>query len=194
MKDNKWATEGHRRATLLRAKKKLMGKLEIDQRLKLLIGAKCIELFINATGMVENLLVRNRYTRKDNYILTPTEKLSRYLTKAHSECELLQPVYFPMIVPPVDWTSPHGAGFLMNSGTLEVSLVKSMTDQDLLALAKTDLSRVYEALNNVQRTAWRINKRVAAVMQEIWERGGNAAGLPPRELPEFPRKPWEHTG
>jgi len=189
-KDNRWASESHRRATILRAKNNLLGRIKMETPMKLLIGAKCIELFIGATGLVESLLIRNPSNGKENYHLCAAPETAEWLAKANAECELLQPVHFPMIVPPRHWDAPVGGGFLTNAGTLQVQLVKTRNLEELMSLADQDLSQVYSALNTIQDTQWRINTTVLDAMSAIWEMGGGLAGLPQRELPEIPQKPW----
>lgn len=186
---NRWASESHRRATLLRAKKKLVGRDAFDLASRLHIGSKCIEIFIHSTGLVEKILISHPRSKKDNYQLCATAITQEWLAKAHGECELLQPMHYPMIVPPVDWLTISGGGFLTNQATHQVSLMKTIDTAELLRLAKTDMPNVYAAINSVQRTAWRINQRVADTLAEVWKVGGRA-GLPNRELPELPAKSW----
>lgn len=186
---NKWASESHRRATLLRAKKKLVGRDAFDAAAKLRIGSKCIEIFIASTGLVEKLLISHPQSKKDNYQLCTTAVVQEWLAKAHGECELLQPMHYPMIVPPVDWTTPMDGGFLTNQNTFQISLMKTQDTHELLELAKKPMPDVYRAVNTVQQTAWRINGRVTDVLAELWNQGGRA-GLPNKELPELPAKPW----
>jgi DNA-directed RNA polymerase len=189
-KDNKWASESHRRATLLRAKTKLLGRAEFTSVQKVQIGSRCIETLIEATGLVEKILTKNPKTRKSNYQLCATQVLQEWLEKAHNQCELLQPMNFPMVVFPVDWNDPVSGGFLTNQNTHQIQLMKTRDIEELMALAEKDLSRVYSAVNSVQRTAWRINQKIYRAMEEVWA-VGDRAGLPAKELPELPRKTWE---
>ena len=188
-KDNKWASESHRRATLLRAKVKLLGKTEYPQKVRYGIGQKLVEMFIEATGMVERVMRKHPVTGRENYYLCSTPLTDRWLEKANAECELLQPLHFPMVVPPRDWNSPVGGGFLNNNGTLQVPLVKTRNKPELMALADKDLTKVYSALNIIQRTPWRINKKIFHVVEQVWK-VGDRAGLPARDLPELPKKTW----
>jgi len=191
-KANKWASESHRRATVLRAKTKLLGKIQYKTAHKVQIGTRCIETFIESSGLVEKILIRHPVTKKDNYQLCATQVLQEWLAKAHSDCELLEPVHFPMIITPTDWTSPVGGGFLTNKQTLQYGLMKTRNNHELLRLDKGDMSRVYAAINTIQHTQWRINRRVYEAMSQVWNVGGRA-GLPDKELPELPRKTWEKT-
>jgi DNA-directed RNA polymerase len=189
-KHNRWASQSHRRATLLRAKKKLMGKDSISSSDRVHIGMICIDTFIKATGLVEKLLIHHPTRRRSNYCLIATDATQEWLDKAHQECELLQPISFPMIMEPVDWDAPVGGGFLSNQHSLQLPLVKTRNTKELLKLGDEDLSQVYQSINTLQRTAWRINKHVMTAMIDTWNIGG-VAGLPSRDLPPIPEKPWE---
>jgi DNA-directed RNA polymerase len=95
-----------------------------------------------------------------------------------------------MIVPPVDWTNPFDGGYY----DLPLTLVKNK-DRDkvgrayLQELANRDMPQVYEAVNTLQRTPWRVNRNVFEVVHKLFfsdEFKGNIAGLPPRDRFEKP--------
>lgn len=50
---------------------------------------------------------------------------------------------------------------------------------------------VYEAVNRMQETPWRVNRKVLRVMQQIEDLGGGRAGLPKRDPLEIPVKPFD---
>jgi DNA-directed RNA polymerase len=183
--DNKWASEGHRRNTLMRAKKKLSGRTEMSREKKLKIGVRLLHIFIASTGLVEEIQLDGYDVNR----LMPSQETLEYLEKAHGECELMNPLHYPMVVPPKPWTSPFGGGFVSSHATIKPTLVKTRDREELFHLATQDMPKVYEAINHVQMTGWRINTRVLNVMSELWKVGG-VAGLPDKEIPPIPAKPW----
>lgn len=187
-KDNRWASESHRRATILRAFDKLLGKSSMQSKEAFLLGQKLIELFIESTGLVAKVLV-DQPNGKQIFRLIPMQETVDFLSKAHGECELLQPLHLPMVIPPKDWNSPVGGGFVSNSAAINLTLVKTRNYPELMKLRKKNLTRVYHALNTVQKTKWRINTRVLAALEDAWKVGG-VAGLPQKDLPPMPPKPW----
>ena len=48
------------------------------------------------------------------------------------------------------------------------------------ALRYSDMSKIYEVIEYLSNNPWKINKRLLAVVEKIWENGGNAAYMPER--------------
>jgi DNA-directed RNA polymerase len=188
-KNNKWATEAHRRATILRAQQKFMGRTEMSSVERLLIGRCCIELFIESTGLVERVLL-SRNNRKPTYYIVSTQLTETWLDQANQECELLQPLYYPMVVQPQDWVSTSGGGFLSNETLHNLTLIKTHNTKELMRLADYPMPEVYKAINTIQHTPWRINRKVYHILQDAWNIGG-FAGLPHRDKAQVPPRTWE---
>lgn len=103
----------------------------------------------------------------------------------------------PTIIPPKPWTSVFIGGY---HGVLSTRTVfmrhhpyinNTKTLQRYLSrLNEVDLSEVYEAVNRIQETPYRINKFTLNVMSDILAQGGGRAGLastiPTEKLPPFP--------
>lgn len=155
---------------------------------KLSIGVRLIEMVISATDM----FVREKTfvgEHKSESILRGTPKLLEWLAKQHTSCSLLQPFVLPMIAKPNPWTTPFDGGFY----SIQNTLLKT-TDNDHLETLENipdQLKYVYSALNALQDTRWRINKNVLEVMRQLWELGGDRAGLPPRDGKAIPAKPFD---
>ena len=179
--------ERHRRTVILRAKRKLgIEDTEWPEQAKLRIGVKLIELFIESTGLVER--VQNS---KSQWILRATPEVDKWLQEQHARCEILEPVYQPMIIPPTPWTTSYGGGYRTNSVSFRFKLVKTRDLAYLDELAEWNMPLVYRALNALQETPWRINRRVFEVMKTVWDRNSGLAGLPKRDWNEpEPPKPW----
>lgn len=152
---------------------------------KLHIGIKLIEITEAATHMVQHVLVRNR--KKTETYLEATEAL---LAEIKSRCaldEVLCPEYQPMLIPPVDWTSPLGGGYISGRA---LNFVKCRRKEFHEELATADLGLCYNAVNGLQRTAWKVNQQVLEVLGEIWRHTDHTFGeLPAREHGEKPPKP-----
>lgn len=97
--------------------------------------------------------------------------------------------YMPMLVEPVKWRSFNRGGYLVLRSRL-MRTHGSRSQQ--FAIARVDrlkLQRVFEALDILGRTPWRINKRVHDVAEKIWADGGCLADLVDRKNVEVPAKP-----
>lgn len=69
------------------------------------LGQKLLDTFIKTTGLVKlgKQLINSK--RKERHLVA-TQALMDHINKLEGECELMNPVMFPMIVPP----RKHGQG------------------------------------------------------------------------------------
>lgn len=104
----------------------------------------------------------------------------------------------PTIIPPKPWTTYDDGGYY---GELQsISTLLRFHDQRtvfgkkyLKKLGQMELTGVRKAINSIQATPWKINKKVLAVIQDVMELGGGRAGIPyineapkPMVLPNAP--------
>ncbi|RKF83818.1 DNA-directed RNA polymerase, mitochondrial [Golovinomyces cichoracearum] len=99
----------------------------------------------------------------------------------------------PMIVRPEDWTGFKKGGYIAHPcQTMRIKY----GDQDQrkyceAAIAQGDMSTVFQGLNVLGKTPWRINNAVYEVMVEAWNTGEAIANFPPLnpqfEVPEEPQ-------
>lgn len=177
----------HRRKVIMRAKRKAgISDEQYPEILRLHIGVKCIDLFIKSTGVMERVQQKGR----DLIKLRPVEEIDEWIINQHAKCELLNPMYLPMILPPKKWTTAFGGGFLLNEENVRQKLVRTRDNKALHDLNDREMPLVYRAINAAQETAWRINRRVYEVMKELWETGSTLGSLPDREKMPLPTKPW----
>lgn len=155
---------------------------------KLQIGTKCLELLVDAVpDLFEIVREPNPKTGRLELVMRPTEKLATWLERMHGQCELLNPIHLPMVVPPKPWTSPFSGGY---TGS-RVPLVKAASRPFLEDLAAVQMPQVYAALNAIQSVPWRINTAVAEVMGQVWQAGSCIGGLPSRDDMPLPPRPLD---
>lgn len=159
---------------------------EITVSEKMHLGAFVLETLIDATGLFEVELTPVN-ARDKVYLLKPTESVTDWLDKQHARSELLDPMLMPMVIRPRRWRNPFVGGYLRRMPGKR--LVKTPDKEYQQRLAQTDMPLVYEAINHIQETPWRINRRVMEVMREVWDAGGNLGGLPERHDAPLPPKP-----
>ncbi|MGS1015430.1 DNA-directed RNA polymerase [Allosphingosinicella humi] len=160
-------------------------RVSIASRELLHLGMIALELLIEATGLFTEELVRKNKDR--TYILRATEPVRKWLVDQHSRSALLSPILLPMIIRPKRWRSPSSGGYLRKLPGR--GLVKSADPEYQARLRNADLTKVYEAVNHIQETPWRVNRKVLEVMRRVWDEGGLLGGLPAREdtpLPPIP--------
>ena len=95
----------------------------------------------------------------------------------------------PMIVPPTEWTGPQKGGYRW----LEADLMRTHGSQvQLEALQYADLSLVYDGLNILGSTAWKINQEILDIAQTCWNDNIPIGDIPSRvdlEVPPEPTRP-----
>jgi DNA-directed RNA polymerase len=108
--------------------------------------------------------------RKMRYYIRLTWEAEKILEAGHEFRQHLRPRYQPMVVPPIEWSQKDRGGYL----ELAVAVVKRHHKSRPLEISDT----VYEALNHISSTPWKINTRVLEVAKLAWNRGGSLAGIP----------------
>lgn len=111
-----------------------------------------------------------------------------------------RPLSWPLVIPPVPWTSTVGGGFHFREGLdhpaiprplRPLTLVRRASKEQRAMLAKADLTTVFAAVNAAQATAWRINPRVYATLARMMELGIEAPGITKADPKEIPPRPPE---
>ncbi|KAL6190212.1 hypothetical protein ACLB2K_036610 [Fragaria x ananassa] len=97
--------------------------------------------------------------------------------------------YMPMLVPPLNWTGyDKGAHLFLPSYVMRTHGAKQQR-QVLKSTPRKQLEPVFEALDTLGSTKWRINKRVLGVVDRIWASGGGLADLVSCEDDTLPEEP-----
>jgi DNA-directed RNA polymerase len=156
---------------------------KFDKNVWFTLGGKLVEVLLSSTDLFELQSVGGEVDK-----LHPTQKFidiwktntDYALLHAYSSC--------PTIIPPKDWTDINDGGYY---GELAVfnSMLRLYRFQDggyyykkyMSKLKSADLSKPMKALNSIQSTPWKIDKKVLEVAHEIVKMGGDRAGLPRTE-------------
>lgn len=176
-------------------------KTEFDSKEVILLGAKLIEILLNSCDLFE-IYKPKRMDEIDRLI--PTEKFWKIwntnelylINKVHANC--------PMVVPPLPWKNRHKGGyhgelkrfhsFIRTAKFTWKSCKNYYYDKYKKQLDQTNLTRVFEVVNHIQATPWKINKDVMHILEKVIDRGGELAGLPrlqPFEHPPMLKNPTQ---
>jgi DNA-directed RNA polymerase len=173
--------------------------LAISPNHRYLLGAKLVDLLITATGLVmvhtettKRSGNRKNAARKQLYVEAEPDTLE-WLSKRNGMLELLKPVTLPMVVPPVQWAPGERGGYRFALRNRH-SLVRGASKAHSETINGTHMPLVYQAVNAIQNTAWRVNTDVLKVLLDIKEQGGGLAGVPLQDLIEPPAKPFNIGG
>lgn len=152
-------------------------------------GMLLIDLFQQVTGFIE--VVDKREEKNKTYkIVVPSAEVINFIEKNFDAAQMLNPVYLPMVVPPADWEGPRGGGYLtIHSKQLTLVKTKNRNYLEELEGMPEQMAPVYEAINHIQRTPWKVNEFVLAAFQIIHDRGLATAGLPSGEDLPVPPSP-----
>lgn len=156
---------------------------------KATIGRIMVELWCDITqhGTIQTYWQRGKTNKK----VVGTEQALAFLAHQHERCSLSQPWLLPMVMPPRPWTAPDRGGYILGNALNGYSVVKTMqrTHGFIGELHHHDLQQVYDALNLLQSTSYRINRVVHQTMQALWDAGESVPGTPSNDPEPLPPKP-----
>lgn len=156
---------------------------------KIHLGMKLIELFIEATGFIT--LEQDFVKAKDTpYRVVPSPSVLEWIIKKNASGSVMQPELLPMIIPPKDWASSWGGGYI-SKALPRLALVKTFDHPYLEDLSAVEIPKVFTAINGLQKTAWQINAEVLMVFRELWNTGMEIGDTPAKALEENPPKPLD---
>ncbi|KAH6817431.1 DNA/RNA polymerases superfamily protein [Perilla frutescens var. frutescens] len=96
--------------------------------------------------------------------------------------------YVPMLVPPKRWKGYDKGGYLFLPSYLMRTRGSRRQQDAIRAVPAKQMQKVYEALDTLGSTKWRVNRRILSVVEGLWTAGGDVAGLVNREdvpIPEL---------
>ncbi|XP_057448046.1 DNA-directed RNA polymerase 1B, mitochondrial-like [Lotus japonicus] len=97
--------------------------------------------------------------------------------------------YLPMLVPPNNWTRyDKGAYLFLPSYVMRTHGAKQQCEAVKRA-PYNQLEPIFEALDSLGNTKWRINQRLLDVISQIWTSGGRLADLVDRDDVPLPEEP-----
>ncbi|KAL6594360.1 hypothetical protein ACP70R_048553 [Stipagrostis hirtigluma subsp. patula] len=97
--------------------------------------------------------------------------------------------YMPMLIPPIPWTGyDKGAHLFLPSYVMRTHGARQQREAVRKA-PREQMQLVFEALNTLGSTKWRVNKRVLSIVDRIWSSGGRLGDLVDRTDVPLPEKP-----
>lgn len=152
------------------------------------LGVKLIDLCIAATGLVEKVDGAKRGRRKnasaESHRLVLAQDTLEWLSERNERLEYLHPIVLPMVEPPLPWGPGQRGGYRYQLRA-KFPLVRRAGREWGKALAEREMPVLYEAVNRLQQTAWKINGEVLALFHDILGAGGRIAGVPEVQQDEY---------
>jgi DNA-directed RNA polymerase len=183
---------GHRHTVILRAKRKYdIPDVAWDHEDLKAFGLRLIHLLIESTGQFEISFSQDSVGKmKKLKTVEPSQETRRYMERSNKRCVLVSAKYLPCCIPPKPWTKPRGCGFYSGVGAHNLKLVKTRHDKVIDLMSLCDWNKIFKGLNALQETAWKINKPVLEVVDEVWDHTNGLGIMDKVEAIVFPPKPW----
>ncbi|XP_019463791.1 PREDICTED: DNA-directed RNA polymerase 3, chloroplastic-like isoform X1 [Lupinus angustifolius] len=105
-----------------------------------------------------------------------------------SATHMLMP-YMPMLIPPKKWKGYEKGGHLLLPSYIMRTHGSKKQQDAMKNVKRAQMKKVFEALDTLGSTKWRVNRRLLGVVESIWAGGGNIAGLIDREDVPIPERP-----
>jgi DNA-directed RNA polymerase len=154
---------------------------------QVIVGMKLIEIMVETTGLV-NVRTRTREKKREERVVEATPETMEWLNEEHNRSAMLSPTYLPTIIPPKPWTSPFTGGYWTDR-VRRLALVKTYSKEYLAELSEHEMPDVYDAVNAMQHTAWRVNTDVLEVMRTLWGAKSTLGEIPAADDYDLPTKP-----
>ncbi|KAF3555576.1 hypothetical protein F2Q69_00016601 [Brassica cretica] len=97
--------------------------------------------------------------------------------------------YVPMLVPPKRWKGYDKGGYLFLPSYIMRTHGSKKQQDALKDISSKTAHRVFEALDTLGNTKWRVNRKILDVVERLWADGGNIAGLVNREDKDSSKDP-----
>ena len=161
-------------------------EFDLDKAQRIHVGSKALDLFVETTGYVEVLRTAGKKERQTNVV--PTAATMDWIDRCCESLQFMSPVFMPTLIPPKPWSNTRDGGYWFAlSGFFP--LMRTEMKAQLQDLDTTKMPEVYQAINTLQETAWRINERVFEVIERIKGLGKAEAGIPSYTDEPIPPKP-----
>lgn len=154
------------------------------------VGIKMLELVIQSTQLVE----LKRYGAGNAAADVEMVHLSDFWVKKMAQRGFslagIAPVYQPCVVPPKPWTGVVGGGYWAK-GRRPLPLIRLGSKSAVARYEDVYMPEVYDAVNIIQNTPWKVNKKVLEVVNMV----ENLNNTPIDDIPQMePLKPEDYTG
>lgn len=166
-----------------------------DEKLALAAAsAFLVQAVVDETGVatIETYCQKSGGRLKTKHFLVLNPKFVEKMERMNARAESLWPKFEPMVCPPKPWTGAFKGAFVGKLGE-RTKLIRTDSRSYLEdvhnSIQQGEMSKVLKALNAIQATPWRINRRIYDVMQQAFDGEGSSFGLPSREKLRTPKAP-----
>lgn len=162
-----------------------------DNAKRINVGLKLIDIFVVSTGMASFRKVgKPKGDYYYNFELAP--EMLEWISQNDKELASIVFMNRPMVIPPLNWSTPWNGGYLLNLKR-PLCLVRAERGVTRAIYDDVAMPQVYKAVNAIQSTPWRINRRVYEVAKAVaaWKEIPEVLDMPTAEAKEPPMRPAE---
>ena len=175
------------------------------------VGICAINLCLQATGLIE--ITKKSGGKKTTYLIEATDELfeefsgrnylkekyikasggtEKWIEEKKIRAELLKPAFLPTVIKPKTWIHPFSGGY-HDPSMPKLPMVKTRESRYLEELSNMahEMRAVYDSINIMQNTAWKINQPVLKVLDQIIEKGLVVGKLPSFKNLDLPPRPFD---
>lgn len=157
-------------------KKNKFQKIRWNKETRLTLSQTLLNLYLDKSNMIEEILIDNI-----PHIIPTTHFLEAW--KQNIDKIKMNTYGTPLtLIPPMEWTDQNSGGYYTKNKQTLIRLREytntSFLTSYLKRLEEIEIPTVLTAVNSIQNTPWKINKKVLQVAEKIIELGGGRAGIP----------------
>lgn len=154
------------------------------------VGIKMLELVIESTQLVELKRYNAGNKAEDVEMVHLSDFWVKKMAQRGYSLAGIAPVYQPCVVPPRPWNTVVGGGYWAK-GRRPLPLIRLGSKAAVARYEDVYMPEVYEAVNIIQQTPWKVNKKVLDVVNMV-EKLNNT---PIADIPQMdPMKPEDYNG
>ena len=172
------------RVSYLKNKGKDIGAIEhlFTHRERSLLGMHFIEACVLA-GVIDQ--DKKWVGGKSYHCVVPRKDVLEWIMKADEALKLRQPFWLPLSTQPVEYKSLYEGGY-KSEMIRPRPCIKIKSDEHRKLLLEAEMPVFFEAMNNVSRTAYRVNPVIEAALKFVWNAGGGVSCVPVLQDPPEP--------
>lgn len=144
--------------------------------------------FLEEMGVLVSRNVSER--RKTTTVYDFTPETWALITKVDGLAAEMRPYRVPTIIPPRPWENTKDGGYWMPARANNLVRAR-VTTNGVKHFTRDDAPRMFDSLNYLQNTPYRVNRRVLGIVEAMRSTGLQCASLPSAILESLPPRPFD---
>jgi DNA-directed RNA polymerase len=151
------------------------------------LGA-CLVGCMETLGILTSSTVTRRKRVHKHYEIS--ESALEIITKTDTAASEMKPRVLPTLIQPMPWTSIQDGGYWLPFKGNDM-LLSRMRTNGIRKATSEDMPRMFDPVNYIQATPFRINNKVLDVIEQMRKTNITCSSLPPSRLEAIPARPHD---